>query len=188
MTTPDVPLTTNFNASNVGFRNNRKLTWARGIVRDWDVVNQLVPWKLTLVIAVGLALMGYPRLGVGLICQRASGLRPSEMLKVKQGDVTLSDQITAWAAAGAVVNLGAKTGAKSGRAQCVVVDRSNCPLAHRLWDIVASSTPASQFVFGGHTLAQFQTAVKLVCRKLGKPEFTAPSPRAGFATEEILKG
>ena len=73
-------------------RFRSQLAWPRSVSRGWHIA--YVP-KHTMPVGGGLAtlfaghfaIMGHPRAGAGLLLQRACGLRPSEMLSLKQRDV-----------------------------------------------------------------------------------------------------
>ena len=76
----------------------------------------LPPWAYLL--ALGLCLLGVPRVAAGLLLQTLRGLRPGEMLALLREGL-VPDFLGSTSDAVAYILLGAKTGAKSGRPQSV---------------------------------------------------------------------
>ncbi|CAE8589574.1 unnamed protein product [Polarella glacialis] len=170
-----------------------QLNWARTVLKDWEITSVIchhipMPKQLAILIAFGLAVRGRGRLGAGVIFQQAKGLRPSELLSLLPEHITLPEQQHFGNSPAAVISLGVKTGTKLKRAQAVTVSEQSNPLALFLLRELVESTPKGVPIMASITLLQYQKELRIVCEKLGLPPLTPHSPRAGFATDQIISG
>ena len=127
-------------------------------------------------------MLGFPRLGAGLVIQQARGLRPSEL------HVTLPEALHFGDRSVAVLCLGARTGTKANRAHAVMVNGQRHALAMLFLRILVHSTPRGQRLVGQVTLARFESLMATACRVLHLPALTPHGARAGFATDGVLQG
>ena len=68
------------------------LPWTKAVGIAWDVHHPTahhkpLPQALALLFATVFAMLGYCRLGAGLVIQQAKGLRPSELLGLRGADI-----------------------------------------------------------------------------------------------------
>lgn len=105
------------------------LPWSRAVSSDWQAGGNTnhhkpIPRSIAQLFATVFALLGYSRLGAGLIIQQSKGGRPSELLDVKGQDVCAPSNLVFGQKGSVVVSLGARTGTKSRRAQASVATRA----------------------------------------------------------------
>ena len=104
-----------------------ELRWSRQVLSGWAISHcpqHTVPLSKgpAHLIAVHLAALGHPRLGIGLLLQQELGLRPNEMLHIERRDVSLPANSAAFASASVtVIGLGVRLGTKAKRAQSVIL-------------------------------------------------------------------
>ena len=169
------------------------LNWSRTVLNDWEkchTVKHHIPISkgIALLLAITIALLGFPRLGAGLVIQQARGLRPSELLRLQAEDVTLPEALHFGDRSVAVLCLGARTGTKANRAQAVMVNGQRHALAMLFLRILVHSTPRGQRLVGQVTLARYESLMATACRILHLPALTPHGARAGFATDGVLQG
>ena len=167
------------------------LQWAASVLRDMEIQCPIqhhlaLPYGLSLVLAIAMALMGHSRLAAGLIISQQRGLRPSEWLRLEKGDVTLPEWLAFGNNGAAVLNLGARTGTKVKRAQAVLIDARRHPLALALIRVLVTTTPPARQLAGPQNLPGYQKVLAAACTSLMLPLFTPHSARAGFATDGFL--
>ena len=168
------------------------LVWARATSKDLAVALPVahhlpLPWQFALLLAVAFSVLGSPRLGLGLLLQQQRGLRPSEMLNLRGQDVALPEAMAFGPRSAAVINLGARTGTKAKRAQAVLVHEARHGLLLFVLRVLKACTPDEQFLFPA-TLDQYRRLLQQACERLNLPPFTPHSPRAGFASDAVLRG
>ena len=168
-----------------------RLSWAKSVGIAWDVQHctshhKPLPQALALLFAAAFALLGYCRLGAGLVIQQAKGLRPSELLGLRGADIYLPSLQVFGKQNAVVLNLGSKHGTKSKRAQSAVLNGSEHPIAYALAVELSASTPSIQYVFNGISLSQYQNVLRKASTLLGLHGYTPHSPRAGFASDAML--
>ena len=171
----------------------RQLLWARTVLGDWEVIAPVrhhlpLPRALAFLISAALSLLGYGRLAAGLLIQQALGLRPGELLRLRAKDVTLPESTWFGARTDAVLSLGAKRGTKAKRAQAVVLRGQQHPLLLELLRSLVKSTDPGDFLLEGISTDTMNRRLRKVTACLGLSDYTAHSPRAGFATDEALSG
>ena len=165
-----------------------QLTWTRqGVGRLGNVgsINQHIPMlaQFTLLIALLLAFLGYPRAGCGLIIQQSRCLRPSELLRLKSQDVILPGAFAFGDETTAAINLGMRTGTKSKRARAVLVGTTRRPRAFFCLCLLKSTTRLGQELLSGLRLQEYDRLIVVACERLNIAAYTSHSPRAEFATE-----
>ena len=171
-----------------------QLKWSKKVLAGWIIDHDTlhtVPMSMnaTCFGACHFSTEGMPRLGVGMVLQRARGLRPREMLELLpehfslppgERDLKVDTYI--------VVNLGVKQGTKLKRPQSTVLRFKQFPILFRLILALLLCTPPGQKVFP-YSYAQYLTALKRFQTKLKiKANWTPHSPRAGFASESVAQG
>ena len=165
-----------------------RLPWARSVIHSWSVVHQAAhtvpmcegPARL---VGIHLSADGHPRLGAGVIVQHKTGMRPSEMLGIRAGDVQLPS--AASASPFVVIGLGIRAGTKAKRAQCVLV-RDPVVTALVSW-LVHHTRPDELLV--PYSYEQYRRLLIRIRKKLKiEIEWTPHSPRAGFASDQIACG
>jgi integrase len=126
-----------------------------------------------------------PRLGLGITLQQATGLRPSELLKL-QADHVL---VPPGGVGRFVLRLGARIGTKVKREQVGYLDSRKHPtLTFLLLELLAACDDPSELLFP-YTYAVYRSALQQTESKLGlRLGITPHSPRAGFATEAMASG
>jgi integrase len=125
------------------------------------------------------------RLGVGLIVQQGAGLRPSELLGLLPEHAQQRDTLFG---ASYCLRLGALVGTKSRREQVTFIYQSEDPHAFELLARVVSVTPIGQKLFP-FSYSSYNNFLRETSKHFDvKLDFTAHSPRAGFASERIARG
>jgi hypothetical protein len=168
------------------------LPWAHAIIAGTAISNPSLhrvpmPEAAMLVLAADLWQCGDRRMAAGLYLQWSKGMRPSEMLKVEHEHVTLPSSSTFVGSQHAIVTLGARTGTKLKRPQAVIfrAQVDQFAIAFLTW-LMATAQPGGCLV--GLTYGQYAYRLQKACRKLGLPRYTPHSPRAGWATHQVLLG
>ncbi len=168
------------------------LPWCRACVAAWGVVHvakHTVPMARDPAAFVGahVAGVGHPRLGAGVVVQRAGGMRPSELLGILGMDVMLPEHRGSGnTREQVVIALGVRAGTKAKRAQTVIItDPIIVAVVRWLWESCASTD-----LLVGYTYAQYHRILDRACARAGISElgFTPHSPRSGFASDCIADG
>ena len=140
--------------------------------------------EMALLFGAYMASKGKVRVGVAMILQQSTGLRPSELLSLQQDHVYVSPDCRQ----PITLRLGAVVSTKVKREQFVLLSPLKHPLAFALLRKLHAGTVAGArlFPFG---YCMYNTSFKQ-CEmhyqlQLG---FTAHSPRAGFATSQVIAG
>ena len=122
------------------------------------------------------------RLGVCMLLQQATGLRPSEMLGLREHDIIRPSEFVPRY----VLRLGTNVGTKVGREQTAFFDPEQDPvLAMLLFRLLRSTPEQGQLAACGYDHYRRVLARHSAC--LGVL-YSPHSCRAGFATEAIIKG
>lgn len=132
-------------------------------------------------LAVLLSSRGLTRLGVGLIVQCLTGLRPSELLQLQKNHVIEEGDKF-------IFRLGVKGGTKLKREQrtWLAFDRDEDVTC--LFRRILLGTEAGEKLWD-HSYNEYRLALRLLSRQLGLPfSFTPHSARAGFASEAVSRG
>ena len=167
-----------------------KLAWARQVLAGWAAVyipKHTVPLGLrpAKLLAAHLCAAGHAKLGFGLLLQQNLGLRPSEMLNVHPGDVSITDS-RGDAPATATVALGVRSGTKAKRAQAVTL-RDPFLVGLMRWAVSQGQAgePIVPYTYENYRRLLNKTCLALHLEQIG---WTPHSPRAGFASEAIASG
>ena len=170
-----------------------KLAWTHAVLRGWEsaaprrhtVPLGRSPGKL---LACHLASWGHGRLGLGLILQCSTGMRPSEMLGILVEHLSFPHQRgTSIASSPLVIALGTKKGTKSKRAQVVMLYQKDEVLVRMLAGLAAATPPGQPLV--PYSLARYRALLKQAEQALGVSVGWGPhSPRAGWATDARAEG
>ncbi|CAE7504813.1 unnamed protein product [Symbiodinium sp. CCMP2592] len=133
-------------------------------------------------IASKMATASEHRLGVCMLLQQATGLRPSEMLGLCEHDIIRpSDFVPRY-----VLRLGTNVGTKVGREQTAFFDPEQDPvLAMLLFRLLRATPERGSLAACGYDHYRRVLARHSAC--LGV-QYSPHSCRAGFATEAIIKG
>ena len=150
------------------------LPWAHAVMKDLILTvpaqhHIAMPWKIALIVAVTLAAAGASRLGAGILVQHTRGLRPSELLGLRQSDVLLPEDRPLRQHETIVLNLGMKSGTKARRAQAVMIPVAGHPVTVSVLTALKRSTPPNQLIFFGTNLGTYQRLLAQACNALGIP-------------------
>lgn len=171
----------------------RSLPWSHALLAGWGRVGHTrhtVPMtrKPAYLVAIHMSSRRKTRLGLGLITQVLTGMRPSEMLKILPEHIQFPDEYGDTSAqAPVVIALGVKHGTKSKRSQVVLLRPH---LSHLLEALrcCRDNTPEGHFMFP-YTLAAYRMEIQAIEAILGTNLGWGPhSPRAGFATDAKMDG
>ena len=134
--------------------------------------------------AIHLAAAGHYRIAFGLVLQTLTGLRPSELLGLRERHI-LRPTVDC---PRFIFRLGVGTGTKVQREQTTYLEWSrDVEVSKLLWRLV-HCTHDSDFLFP-LSYAQYRALLAQVGEHLQLGvRFTPHSPRAGFATEESVRG
>ena len=162
------------------------LLWSKRVGKGLAVQQQVhhtIPLTLgpAKLVAALLASRDLARLGIGLLVQVLTGLRPSELLQLERRHVMMDDEKF-------LFRLGAKTGTKLKREQCTWLrfdrDANVTTLLNRLLVSTPSYGKLCQVTYDTYRLA-----LRTISRELKLSFcFTPHSPRAGFASEAVSRG
>ena len=135
-----------------------------------------------------MSVRGRPRLGLGMMLQVTTGLRPSEMLKIEAGHIALPEDVGATIqTTPLVVALGPKVGTKVKRPQTVRVSAKHADLV-RLLAACRKATAMDQRMFP-FSIEAYRKELKHLDAFLGfNVGWTPHSPRAGYASDAALCG
>ncbi|OLP75372.1 hypothetical protein AK812_SmicGene44843 [Symbiodinium microadriaticum] len=138
--------------------------------------------RSTKFIACKLADEGEYRLGVCMLLQQATGLRPSEMLGLREHDLLRPNELVPRY----VLRLGTNVGTKVGREQTTFFDPDQDPVLAMLLFRLLRATPEQGFLANcGYD--HYRRVLSRLSTLLGV-HYSPHSCRAGFATEAIIKG
>ena len=154
-----------------------------GMLNSQPAVHTLaMPRAAALLIGVTLSQMGHPWMGALVVIQQARGMRPGEVLNLLGKDVTLPED--------GVYNVGMLTlrQTKAGRAQAVRLDPQQHGLELALLRYCRKHTPSESKISRGVTVSSYSGYIRRTARRLGLPDYTSHSPRAGFVSDSWLRG
>ncbi len=140
--------------------------------------------ELAVLFGAYMASTGKPQVGAAMIIQQATGLRPSELLSLQKDHAYMPPDCTQ----AITLRLGAVVSTKVKREQFVLVRRGSQSLAYALLSKLhaGAADGARLFPFGysfyNNSFKQCEQHYQL---QLG---LTAHSPRAGFATSQVIAG
>ncbi len=169
------------------------LKWCKTILAGWSRrtrVRHTTPLgrRPANLVALHMAARGNQRMGVGLMLQVRTGLRPGELLQLLPEHVMFPEDQGDWTSSSPIIiALGAKAGTKSQRAQVALIR----PGEPHFWGVLRAcrdTTPPGYFLFP-YTMLAYRREIRSVERLLGVNMGWGPhSPRAGFATDLKLEG
>lgn len=170
-----------------------RLVWCKTVLSGWSrrtKIRHTTPMgsKPGTLVAIHMAARGNPRMGLGLMLQIRTGLRPGELLQLLPEHIVFPEDQGVWDdTSPIIVALGAKAGTKAQRAQVAMIR----PGEPHFWGALKAcrdSTPAGYFIFPCTMLA-YRREIQAVEKLLGVSMKWGPhSPRAGYATDMKLKG
>ena len=167
------------------------LPWSHAVIDSWSAIctaEHTTPMCSGPAALIGahMAAEGHARLGAGVVLQCALGLRPSEVLALQGGDVTMPEYASFTNSAFATFGLGVRDNTKAKRAQCVMLQNERL-LALTRW--LLSETGQEDLLIG-YSYAQYRRILGRACDRIGLRDlhFTPHSPRSGFATELFAQG
>ena len=169
------------------------LPWSHAVCTGWAHANPIkhtVPLgkALSKLMAIFLASSGCPRLGLALVLQSHTGLRPSELLGLVGSDVSFpEDSGRSLKQYPCVLALGTRRSTKVRRVQTVLLDDSLSDIVMLLRCVVRAGRAADRLL--PVSLSFFRSALRRVEAQLGvQCGFGAHSPRAGFASDSRAEG
>ena len=172
-----------------------KLVYARGMLRTLQaqrvrVYTTPLPWSLCLVIAYDWAQSGWPRAASALLLQWVFGLRPSEALALRGQDCLPSSVAEAGGFTRMpTVLLQSTYRTMAGRPQFALALQPWRAVADIILHAVRASTPDNTRVSNLPTVTHVTSFLRRSRRRLQlNGDFTAHSPRPGWATESRLRG
>jgi len=174
-------------------RYRGKLAWAHAVINGWTAANPIrhtvpmgkAPAKL---VGAHFSAWGRGRMGVGIILQSLTGMRPSEMLGILPEHVLLpEEQGSSLDVRPASIVLGPRLGTKVKRPQVVLLGPALADLVHIL-RLLKRLTPPDCPLFP-YALPTYRAWIKRAEAALGLSVGWAPhSPRAGFASDSRAEG
>jgi integrase len=170
-----------------------KLNWAHSVVSGWTAGNPIkhavplgkMPAKL---LGMHMAHMGHARLGLGLILQSTTGMRPGEMLGITTFDFTFPEDMgSTLEERPLVIALAPRTGTKVKRPQVVMLPALHANLVALLRALRAQTPPGERLFPQSHLT--YRNIIAMIDRRLGiQANWTPHSPRAGFASDGKAEG
>ena len=164
------------------------LAWSHSAITGWqiaDPVKHTVPLGITVsrLVAIHMSSMGYSRLGIGLVVQAVTGIRPNEMLGIVSEDVSLpSDMCESLATRAILIALAPRTGTKMKRPQTVSITNKYPDVAHIIATL-RSVTPPKCRLFP-YSIGTYRRVLKVTEARLGlKTNWSPQSSRYGFASD-----
>ena len=155
----------------------------RGLVKQTPVQHAVpLTSQVAKYMAMCMARVKLFRIAVGMLVQVATGLRPCEMLNLRQKHVM---EPTA-AIRRFVLRLGANVGTKVQREQVTFLDWDKDVDISKLFLRLLRATPGEEQLFPC-SYSQYRRILAHFCAPLGV-RFTPHSGRAGFATEATIQG
>ena len=170
------------------------LHWSHAAISGWSKrvrIRHTLPLtkRPAKLLAIQMAVRGKRRLGIGLLLQVHTGLRPSELLSLEPQHL-LFPQDQGWSGEKSlplVIALGMRRGTKVKRQQTATLSPIHSELWQALWEL-RRCTPPGFYLFP-HTLEAYRQELRSCEAALGwKVGFTPHGPRAGFATDARLEG
>lgn len=165
------------------------LGWSHTVNNSWQKslpIRHTVPCPrfLALVISLDMAMAGDTKAGYGFLLSQKKGWRPSEVCRLKAGDVSLPGE--GWEKA--VVALGVGRGTKSRPEEFALFDGTE-ELELELLRRLKAACPTDDTLLLGLTTAKYAAAIQRACLRLGIAHIgiTAHSARAGFATDAVVR-
>ena len=169
------------------------LRWSRAALAGWHVAlptHHTVPLgkKAAKLLGVHMCFRGRPRMGLALILQAHTGLRPGELLAMKPEHVAMPE------AGGSslmdrpmLIALGPKSGTKLKRPQVARLTFRDADIVDMIRELLRHATPNEPlFPF---CLVTYRNAIRALDCFLGfAAGWSAHSPRAGFASDSIAEG
>ena len=173
------------------FRN--RLSWCHGVLSGWETgaqVRHTVPLGkgVAKLIMVHVVSWGFLRLGIGVILQTETGLRPSELLRLRPEDFLFPEEEGSNLRVRPLrIGLGIRGGTKVKRAQFVLLDK-RCWRLVRVLRVLKLSTPQGLLVFP-ESYSTFRLLLRRVEAQLGlSVGWTPHSGRAGYASDSRAEG
>ena len=170
-----------------------KLSWSHGVLSGWETgasVRHTVPLGkgVSRLILTYFANWGYTRLGIGLVLQTETGLRPSELLRLRPEDFLFPEEEGAKLGTRPLrIGLGIRGGTKVKRAQFVLLDQ-RCWRLVRVLRVVKMMTPVGLLMFP-YSYTTLRTLLRRVEAQLGlNVGWTPHSGRAGYASDSRAEG
>ena len=167
------------------------LPWAKSVSAAWGVTatqRHTVPLceGPAIFLACHLSAMRHPRMGAGMILQKTTGMRPSELLGLERQDIMLAEDRGLPPYLPAVLGLGIRAGTKAKRAQTVTVE-SPPKLALLRW-LCDSCQPGEKLI--GYSYESYRRVLGKAADAAGLADvgYTPHSPRSGFASDMIAAG
>ena len=172
-------------------RMKGELKWAHAVLRGWEkchVIKHTVPLGKSpgKLVSIYLAAAGHVRLGLGLVLQCHTGLRPSEMLGLCPQHISFP-HLRGGVGESVVLALGVRFGTKAQRPQVAMLPARYGDIVEALFSC-AQQTPPDQPLFP-YSITQYRTLLKSAEAALGLGVGWGPhSPRAGWATDSRAEG
>ena len=166
-----------------------RLIWARKVAAGQHVsapTKHTAPMvsKVSSFYGARLATSGMYRMGLYIAVQQAVGLRPSEGLKLKAKHVLRPE----FACGKFLLRLGANVGTKIKREQVAHLDPAKHPILCEVFADLLDHTSPDEHLFP-FSYSAYNNAIQNITATLNVDvHFTAHSPRAGFASENIALG
>ena len=175
-------------------RAKGKLALSHAVLKGWGishVTRHTVPMGRgpCALFACFMAAEGRPRLGAGCVLQSTCGLRPSEMLNLKGGDLSFPEERGLSAESEPIiVGLGLRTGTKLKRPQVALVRPQEEPELALVLRLIAIRTGVDEQLVP-YSLDQYRKQIKWMEGRLEMNIGWGPhSPRAGFASDARAAG
>ena len=171
----------------------RQLPWIDAVLSGWEKLAEVkhtvpLPKILSKLMAIKLLGKGLPRMGLALVLQTHTGLRPGELLALQpehfsfpqaDGHSLLERPV--------FISLGVKTGTKVGRPQVSRIQPRDAVLSMVVAELLRHS-PVGTPIFTFNMAAYRRQIQLLDASMMLNAGFGAHSPRSGYATDSLAEG
>ena len=174
-------------------RLRHKLSWSHAILTGWaagSTIRHTIPLGkgVSKLICTHFVTWGYARLGVAIVLQCHTGLRPSELLRLRREDFLFPEEEGFTRLERPLrISLGTRVGTKVQRPQVTLLDRKQVWL-YQVMKVLKLCTPPGLLVFP-FSYSTYRTLIKRAELQLNVVVgWTPHSPRAGFASDSRAEG
>ena len=168
----------------------RRLPWMKMVCEElvgYAVASHslAMPEAAMLILSVAIS-QGYSQMiGALLRVQHSRGLRPAEVLTVMPEAILLPEETLYQVG---MICIGYKARTKVGRPQYVLFQPSKMPVETALLRWMKNSTSPGTTCSTGLSVPSYSRVISKYCKILQLPHYTAHGARAGFVSDQALRG
>ena len=171
-------------------RLKRQLCWFKLVCEDLnrqgDIFHALgMPKTAAIILSVHISQTKSLLLGACLMVQYSRGLRPREILTLLGQAISLPEE-NVYRVCSLTLGMYSKT--KSGRPEFVLIQPKEQQLCYELVRWLKSVTPPASNVSRNTSVSAYSKMITSAAEELNLPRYTGHSPRAGFVSDESLRG